>query len=103
MENDLIRRSEAIDAFQTVEYPWKVSVRRILKQVPAVDAVEVRHGRWLATDAYPHNVYCSECYKIYVQEHWQVWQDKPGDGGIERDYCPHCGARMDGRREDGDA
>jgi len=39
--DDLIRRSEAIDAFQTVEYPWKVSVRRILTQVPAVDAVEV--------------------------------------------------------------
>jgi len=72
-------------------------------ETPAVDAVEVGRGRWLVTDAYPHNVYCSECYKTYVQDHWQIWQDKPGDGGIERNYCPHCGARMDGRREDGDA
>ena len=116
---DLIRRSDAENIFRNARKHLKpenysgqeffirdnilLNAEQIVHSIPAVDAVEVRHGRWLVTDAYPHNVYCSECYKTYVQDHWQIWQDKPGDGGIERNYCPHCGARMDGRREDGDA
>ena len=50
------------------------------------------HGEWLVTEAYPHKVYCSECYKTYAQENWEVWKD----GSLPRDYCPNCGAKMDG-------
>ena len=60
--------------------------------IPAADVVEVRHGKWCITDAYPHNVYCSECYETYAQEHWDIWKD----GTLPRDYCPSCGAKMDG-------
>lgn len=67
-------------------------VARFIDAIPAADVVEVRHGRWCVTDAYPHNVYCSQCYKIFAQEHWEIWQD----GSLPRDYCPSCGAKMDG-------
>lgn len=67
-----------------------------IKDIPAADVVEVRHGTWLATDAYPHNIYCSKCYKIFAQEHWEIWQD----GSLPRDYCPSCGAIMDGGHDD---
>lgn len=115
MENDLNKLVRVFDVMKTVTeqvperaYDVREKARldrqlRAIMSIPAVDAVEVKHASWLSTDAYPHNVYCSDCYKTYVQAHWQIWQDKPGDGGIERNYCPHCGARMDGRREDGEA
>ena len=57
---------------------------------PAADVVEVRHGRWMTTDAYPHHLYCSVCYKTYAKNaKWVNELDLPTN------YCPSCGARMD--------
>ncbi|MBR4955814.1 MAG: hypothetical protein IKY46_07875 [Clostridia bacterium] len=53
--------------------------------VPTADVVEVRHGRWIHkpvedddTLILPH---CSECNSVSARE---------------RNYCPNCGAKMDG-------
>ena len=51
---------------------------------------ERKSGKWQITEAYPHNVYCSECHKRYAQTHWEVWDD----GSLPRKYCPNCGADM---------
>ena len=65
----------------------------ILKE-PAAEVVEVRHGRWMTTDAYPHHLYCSVCYKTYAKNaKWVNELDLPTN------YCPNCGARMG--KEDG--
>lgn len=60
-----------------------------LDDAPTVDAVPVRHGRWIRHDYadivdgyYVPEYECSECHS---------W--KKGDS----DYCPDCGARMDGK------
>lgn len=61
-----------------------------LDSIPAADVVEVRHGRWMTTDAYPHHLYCSVCYKTYAKNaKWVNELDLPTN------YCPNCGARMD--------
>lgn len=58
--------------------------------LPAADVAEVRHGRWMTTDAYPHHLYCSVCYKTYAKNaKWVNELDLPTN------YCPNCGARMD--------
>lgn len=61
----------------------------------AADAIEEltdrNVGKWQITDAYPHNVYCSECHKKFAQTHWAVWED----GSLPRNYCPNCGAQME--------
>lgn len=58
--------------------------------IPAADVAEVRHGRWLTTDAYPHHLYCSVCYKTYAKNaKWVNELDLPTN------YCPNCGSRMD--------
>lgn len=66
------------------ELPYKGSVRRVLMQAPEVDAVPVVHGRWIpAKYTTRENEDCSNCgYSTYY-----------GNG---YDYCPNCGAKMDG-------
>lgn len=61
-----------------------------IKGLPAADVVPVRHGRWMTTDAYPHHLYCSVCYKTYAKNaKWVNELDLPTN------YCPNCSARMD--------
>lgn len=65
-------------------------IKSILFGLKAADVVEVRHGRWMTTDAYPHHLYCSVCYKTYAKNaKWVNELDLPTN------YCPNCGARMD--------
>lgn len=58
------------------------------------EAEPIKHGRWLRTDAYPHRVYCSECYVTFIRNDEFL---KLND--IPRDYCPNCGAKMDEVKE----
>ena len=59
---------------------------------------EEKTGRWMKTEAYPHRVYCSLCYKTYVTNEEVIqgrgWQ--PPIYCTEAEYCPHCGAKMRG-------
>lgn len=57
--------------------------------LPAADVAPVRNGRWMTTDAYPHHLYCSVCYKTYAKNaKWVNELDLPTN------YCPNCGALM---------
>ena len=62
-------------------------IKNVLDETPTADAVEVKHGRWLINPDgyYP---YCSEC------------KAEP-KGGEMTNYCPNCGAKMDGGNKDG--
>jgi rRNA maturation endonuclease Nob1 len=55
-----------------------------------VDAVEVVHGEWIMDD-YTHRYRCSVCkaHQPYdtVGDYIDYW---------DCDYCPNCGAKMDG-------
>lgn len=55
------------------------------------DAVEVRHGKWYQHDkkkAGDDCYYCSVCEKMALSEDCMCWE--------LTDYCPYCGAKMDG-------
>ena len=64
-------------------------IKRDFENLPPVTPKQ-RTGHWHITDAYPHNVYCSECHKRFAQTHWAVWED----GSLPRNFCPNCGADM---------
>lgn len=54
----------------------------MLESAPTVDAVPVRHGRWVRVETDTEQFFlCNRCRK---REHW------------ESNYCPRCGAMMDG-------
>ena len=68
-----------------------------IKEAPAADVAPVRHGRWLTTDAYPHHLYCSVCYKTYAKNaKWVNELDLPTN------YCPNCGALMEKKEAEHD-
>ena len=54
--------------------------------VPAADVAPVRHGRWVEQEKYTFGVMydCSIC------------GDRILDNGHSWNYCPNCGAKMDG-------
>ena len=60
-----------------------------IKASPAADVAPVVHGRWISDgDGYHWTYNCSIC----------AWKD--GYPFNERhNYCPNCGARMDGDAE----
>ena len=56
-----------------------------MPQPPTVDAVEVVHGRWIEKPYLLGTTrYCSVCGQNYGMPH-----------GVFN-YCPNCGAKMDG-------
>lgn len=46
--------------------------------VPTADVVEAKHGEWISHEGYEE---CGECHTKAIYPH---------------NYCPNCGARMDG-------
>lgn len=60
-------------------------------KIPSADVVERKKGKWNRTDAYPHRIYCSVCYKTYLknEELLERWE-------FPLNYCPNCGAEMEG-------
>ena len=61
------------------------------KRTADLEAQLPKEGEWLRTDAFPHRIYCSVCYKTYVpNDRWQIWVD----GDIPKKFCPNCGAKM---------
>jgi hypothetical protein len=62
---------------------------------PTVDAVEVVHGRWHENDGLTTCSHCGALFDINlrmlkVPSTWEM-----------PNYCPNCGAKMDGGDEDG--
>ena len=91
--NDLISRQELINRCDDVIengipnelglHPIVVEVVKfIVETMPSVDAEEVIHAEWQLNNLNGFKVYdCSNC-GIHMECTW--------------DYCPNCGARMDG-------
>ena len=65
---------------------WNQAIK-ILMKAPTVDAVPVRHGRWIEQEKYTFGVMydCSICDNRIL------------DNGHSWNYCPNCGAKMDGK------
>lgn len=79
-------KNYARDTF-TEQADWQDSLDMAIE---ALKAEPIKHGRWLRTDAYPHRIYCSECYATFIRNDEFL---KLND--IPRNYCPACGAKMD--------
>lgn len=88
----MVRLIDADALSELVGEPIEVFLGRLdLKLPPTVDAVPVRHGKWLyiRTDEDKNGVYeCSECHAGEVHS-----------SAVDVRYCWNCGARMEGGKE----
>ena len=57
-------------------------IEGIVGEIPSADVAPVKHGEWLKANPYNRFMDCSVCG--FFQDH------------TEFNYCPNCGARMDG-------
>lgn len=62
------------------------SIYAVIDNVPSADVAPVRHGRWIEQEKYTFGVMyaCSICDNLIL------------DNGHSWNYCPNCGAKMDG-------
>ena len=89
---EYIKRGYAVDAALDVYYDTPdidlsgEKFEAAILKIPAADVTPVRHGRWIDGDPY-----CPICRKDKFRgldaDVWADWQP---------DYCPNCGAKMDG-------
>lgn len=72
---------------QEIPYLQAAKVLREASDAPAADVASVVHGRWVPfqSEAAGDIQYCSAC---------EIGFD------AKMDYCPHCGAKMDGGDND---
>ena len=85
---EYIKRETAVDTIlgesTDAHYPeWYAS---ILMGLPAADVAPVVHGKWIEQEKYTFGVMydCSICDNRIL------------DNGHSWNYCPNCGAKMDG-------
>lgn len=76
-----IRKMASMIGFENPAVAIDCAVK-CLERVRAADVVPVVHGTWKRMKAYCTQYVCSEC--------GDIWPD------FRSDYCPGCGARMDG-------
>ncbi len=89
--DEYISRHEAIRAVQ-LSYGDYEATRKAIYEIPGADVAPVRHGRWV------HCRYenCSEQFEIVKcsccghEAYAMAFYVRGGN------YCPNCGARMDG-------
>ena len=87
-----IKREYAVDAVVDVYYNTPVinlsckKFETAIFKIPAADVAPVRHGRWIEQEKYTFGVMydCSICDNRIL------------DNGHPWNYCPNCGAKMDG-------
>ena len=86
---DYIKRKTALEDFErcNAENPnWTPQrVKTLLLRQPASDVAEVVHGEWETNSDRPDSLICSVCKCGF-----DMWKHDP------HNYCPNCGAKMDG-------
>ena len=84
--------SEPTDAHYPSWYADKI------KEIPAADVAPVRHGHWISlTECANEGVYCSICKKKVWKSDY-AWCSKKSRNKLRSNYCPNCGAKMDGEQ-----
>lgn len=88
--SDLISRGKLFNLLAPVQTLGEAY--GIIQEMPTVDAVPVRHGKWIRVYSRPGVLKylgwtCDQCGQLNGEEYAPQWFK----------YCPNCGARMDGK------
>lgn len=95
---DYIRREDALKALYN-DYAY--AAMDVIKRVPAADVAEVVHGQWIKDDFLSDTVVHAKWIPFHSEAAGDIQYCSACEIGFDArmDYCPHCGARMDGWME----
>ena len=81
------RKRAIVEACNSLElFPSEyAAIEDSLNKIPAADVSPVRNGRWVTHSDRPDSLICSVCSYGF-----DMWKHDP------HNYCPNCGAKMDG-------
>ena len=83
-----LERKKAGIANQRYTEGWNdcmMRVKSMVSKAPAADVAPVVHGQWETSSDRPDSLICSVCKCGF-----DMWKHDP------HNYCPSCGAKMDG-------
>ena len=89
MPDDYISREAAL--MKLMQDGCSAKNLQSISDMPTADIAEVVHGEWETNSDRPDSLICSVCKCGF-----DMWKHDP------HNYCPNCGARMDGWMEDAD-
>ena len=91
---EYIEREALIAEYDRVHEGEAGKARKLMVEAPAADVVEVRHGEWAwGKQNGQYGIWCTNCGAGWVDSENAEWI------AHEHDYCPKCGAKMDGKGE----
>lgn len=96
MDDEYIKRKDVMEALFAPEMCYTPVQVKIVKGLPAADVAEVRLGQWeMYTDEHGKHARCSVCRDKFacLVTNNTITYYRPN-------YCPTCGARMDGGDRD---
>ena len=82
--DDLISRNALLAEYDRQHKGEAGKARTLIANAPAVDAVEVKYGRWKGAGMGDYR--CSLCWEVV--------------SGNNHNFCPNCGADMSERKEE---
>ena len=91
--DEYIERGEAIEA---VKHAWEKGLEpsQYIEIIPASDVAPLRHAKWVDN-------HCTACGMMPMgDEMWKLCDFEPPRFEKFMDYCPICGAKMDGGVDD---
>jgi hypothetical protein len=96
-----MRKADLIEYIRCLENNYNVAVsfnENQAKYIESLDVSPVVHGHWFSlTDCSNAGVYCSVCHKKVWKEDY-AWCNRKNK--LRSNYCPNCGAKMDGGSDD---
>ena len=99
MAADYIRREDALKGVELFQCGWaeiEAVQADYIGRLPAADVAPVVHGKWVHSryDRSSGQFDVVKCSRCGLQAYAMAYHVRDGN------YCPKCGARMDGGNED---
>lgn len=92
IKRSYIRKMAMFEMAYTMETEADATVvLRMIEDAPTADVAQIKHGVWEKTDS-AYLLRCSACHDCYIDEDWL--------DGKKWNFCPECGAKMNGGDDD---
>ena len=86
---DAISREGLLRSWEELSPRGRTEFDQVIMTIPALPSADAVQGEWIDIDNYYRMATCSRCHKVTMFEKW-------GEYTKPYDFCPNCGARMEG-------